>query len=256
MHRFFMKDLFTLGLDALYQREAKPFSNSLDIIEGYKVLDNAIDKTTGKPNRDNFIWTGLARLLITAGDISFAAIRVETSRDPANPDVIAKWAFAYDLGEEHGGYIPFMWVYPTDHTVEQAMPMDMEAKATGPIFPGNPTQFMAKMGAYPVSVNPALAARSTAALNFILAQYLHEAGLSVHEHWVPANDTSKDYARYYLSDGLDHYLLDYDAPALVRALATIDRLSGRTEEDGAILLDEATEKDADQMAADNPDLPV
>jgi hypothetical protein len=248
---FFMKDLYDHGMCAVRGQYLSAPQTSWDIVQGYTLLDDAID-ATGKPNRDFHIWTGLARLLITAGDISHAAIDITTARDMDASDQLLYWQFGYDL-DDRGGDIPFMWVYPTTESADQCAPA-FPHKPLGPIAAPS---YLAKLGSYPMMVNPALAQRATAALNYILVQYLTEAGLSVDQHWVP-EDTSLHIGRYHLTDGIDHYLIDYDAPALARALSIIDRAAGRTAADGAILIDDNLPDDtteasvaSDSSAADD-----
>lgn len=226
---FFMKDLYDEGLAAARNThfQASP-RDSLSIVNGYTLLDEAFD-ADGKPNRDYHLWTGLVRLLISAGDICHAAVKVRVSRDESDP-VIRQWSFYYEMNQLE--YL-FLTVYRTDQTAEESKP-SFEHKALGSI---DKKSYMAKLGAYPLLVNPALARRSTAALNFIAAHYLTEAGLHLDASWHP-EDTSKHFARYHLTDGVDHYIIDYAAPVLLNALAFIDHLSGRTEEDGGIVLDD------------------
>lgn len=236
---FFMKDLYDQGIDILKPaREPRQSGiNSLTFLDGYTLMDEAID-VDGKPNYDYFIWTGLARLLITAGDLTHVAVKVTVSPG-YSADVGRRWDFGYDLGPKHGGMRMFMSLYPIADTevsvAEGAKPMGAVSAEE---------EYIPKLGAYPMMVNPTMGRRSTAALNFILAMALRQGGLTVTGHWIP-EDTSTGEAVYLLSDGLVHYNLRYNGPALEQCLATIDALVGRTEEDGAIIL--AMPADADGL---------
>jgi hypothetical protein len=121
----------------------------------------------------------------------------------------------------------------------------------------NPNTYRAKLEAYPMSVHPRMAQRAVSTIHFMIALYLINTGLTVREHWFP-EDTSQGFARYLLSDGVEHYLLDFDGPALTILLAHLDAYAGRTEEEGAILLDGSQQPPtlSAVLSDENPDLPT
>lgn len=244
---FFMKDLFDQGLAIVKGLPFCDLGNSASILEGYNLMDQA-EGPDGKPNYDYYIWTGLARLLISAGDLSHAAVKVTVSR-PAETAAGYRWDFAYELGREDLDR-PFISLFPIASPSDQIIDPSsiVDSRDMGPIV--STEEYIPKLGAYPLMVNPAMGRRSTAALNFILASALRMTGLTVHSHWTPVN-TAEGAAIYVMSDGITCYQMTYDGPALERAMAEIDQRAGRTEEDGAVLLNADVPVDADGLDVAN-----
>lgn len=258
-HRsFFMKDLYTDGLWAV-KRQRRPdtaLMNSMEIVEGYKILDTTEDEETGRPYRDYFVWFALAQLMLAAGDLVNTSIQVEHRYSPGKGLIEGgAWRFGFALpttlsvngtSTEYRRH-PFLSLYPVDTaTVTEAFlseqllgPTDENGespyKAMGSI---DATHLFVKMGSYPMAVHPGLKNRSVATqLPYILVGMLVErTALHVLQHWQP-EDTSANPGVYLLSDGFDTYLMVYDAPALRDCLIRIDAAVGRTEEDGAIVAD-------------------
>lgn len=259
---FFLKDLYTDGLWAVkrQRRPATAVLDSLEIVEGFKLLDNAEDAETGRPYRDYFIWYALGRLMLVAGDLVNAAVHVE-HRYPSGKGLSESgaWRFGFALptarsfnGAGSGHQVQtFLTLYPVDTaTVSEAFlhegllgDQDRKAlddsaihyKAMGSI---DPIHLFVKMGSYPMAVHPGLKHRSVATqLPYNLVGTLVEnTGLQVLQHWQP-EDTSANPGVYLLSDGVDSYVVVFDAPALRDCLIEIDAAVGRTEEDGAIVAD-------------------
>lgn len=225
---FFMKDILDLGYAAVKGLAPAYATNAMDLVRGYNLMDEAYT-ADGKPRPDFFIWTALARLQITAGDIAHAAVKVHV-QSSEKYDELKEWSFGYQLDDV---LRTFMVLTRVETPIEHAAPGGFPTKAVGPI---DPTSYIAKLGSYPLQVHPRLAQRATAALNFMLIQHLTEAGILVAEHWIPEN-TAENFARYRLTDGQLTYHLDYYAPKLVEALKIIDAFGGRTEEDGALVDD-------------------
>lgn len=236
---FFMKDLYDIGLSVAKKQPYSPTPNSMALLDGYTLMDDAID-ANGKPNYDYHIWTGLARLLISAGDLSHVGVLV-TAEPGDLPEAGQGWSFAFDFNDAFGERT-FLTLYPVTGIGDYS---DTH-KAMGPI--ATEAEYMPKLGAYPLMVNPAMGRRATAALNFILAMALRSAGLQVIAHYVP-EDTSTGEAIYLLSDGQTHYQMDYHGPILEEALSIIDVHVGRTEEDGAVIMDAPILNSADGIEA-------
>jgi len=255
---FYLKDIYTTGLKAV-RREAQSAiqwpSDSMEVMGGYTLLDDAEDEESGRPIRDYYLWTAIARLMITAGDLATAAVEVE-HRWPEGAPLTqgGAWRFSYRFRTMENGaaahYIhPFLTLFPVspDTTLadfeacmrsvkaDDADAKDVAYKAMGSI---DKTQLFSKLGAYPLAVHPKLGQRSIAVqLPYLLADTLiDDTGLQLLQHWQP-EDTSEHPGVYYFSDGVDPYVMVYHAPALRDCLIRIDAAVGRTEADGAITAD-------------------
>lgn len=254
-YAFWLKDVYTDGL-AVAKRKAALYNqvnDSLDITRGYTLLDEAEDEESGRPVRDYYLWAAMARLMISAGDLVTAAVNVEHIFAPDSLMTEGGgWRFSYVFERKEKGHTtleskPFLTLFPvTPETTLETFTTCVNDATLAPedhpiayrtMGPIDPTQFIAKLGAYPLAVHPKLVERAIAVqLHGLLMGALVETGLQVLQHWQPV-DTSVNPAIYYLSDGADPYVMVYDAPVLRDCLIEIDAAVGRTEADGAIVAD-------------------
>jgi hypothetical protein len=280
-HRHFLfKDLYDKGLEVVTGVELEPSKSSADLLPAIQAMDNAFD-ANGKPNYDLHVWMALCRVMINAGDVLFAAIKADVmwNRETQQAD---SWNFHYDLSGGIAGEIiedlakrlpnrsalpwgsflklsrfePSWDDQPSLEDVIQIAQRDIPfaTKKMGAVDP-NPNAYRAKLEAYPMSVHPRMAQRAVSTIHFVVALYLKETGLTIREQWFP-EDSSQGFARYLLSDGIEHYLMDFDGPALAVVLAHLDAFSGRDEEDGAVILDQERPSMLDVLVEENPELPT
>lgn len=280
-HRhFLLKDLYDAGLHIATGQPVTHAKTSTDVLTALSAMDHGFDPITGKPNYDLHIWLGLGFLLLSAGDVVIASTRVDVYWNEEEQSA-NQWFMGLDLKDHpiaeavrsklgtanrslhraHNDHVVFVhltkWDSKEEHTVDAVSELmkpedryDLTYKAMGRV---TPEQYRARLGAYPLSVHPKLASRAAGAIPFHLISSLGQTGLFVQEHWFP-DDTSKGFARYHLTDGVEHYELDFHAPRLLTVLALIDKYEGRTEDVGGIVLDDDTETTSD-LAAENPELP-
>jgi len=284
---FFMKDIYDRGLAIAIGAPYSPIGEfSTDILSAITAMDKAFD-ADGKPDYDLHIWMGLSRLMIGVGDVIVAAVQVDVDRPEEGPAM--KWTFSLDL-EGHpaakklpallaqtsmfdnahqrqceGAMIssPFLTLTrlfnvddrTADDVSDYLKPnqFDVPFKAMGPV---DPNHYINKLGAYPLMVHPKFPARAIANIHYVLMMYLSKTGLLVREHWIP-EDTSRGHARYHLTDGIEHYVLDYKAPALLAIVASIDKVEKHGEADGGLILEalEAMDEQEPNNDLEETDLP-
>lgn len=248
---FLMKDLYTKGMDLVLDRAPRLAYSSLDIVEGYRIIDDGgFDKETGAPDYDRHVWYALGRLLVAAGAIEQVAIVVKAT---PSTDGSHDWAFFYDLPEAGEDFLTLR--FTDDEDIATLVPQGFPTRALGDIV--DVDSYVPRIGAYALSVHPRLAERSPSSIAILLAMQLRDTGLLVKQIYHPM-DTAKHYARYVLSDGLQHAVIDFHGPRLVQALSVIDAFVGRTAEEGGLINDLEPQTDTTihaDLAADNDGLP-
>lgn len=276
--RFLFKDLYDQGLAAATGTIVDTSAQSSDILVAVKAMDQAIS-ADGTPNYDLHIWMALCRLMINAGDVLLAAVEANVVWNPALQRGV-KWSFGYnvdpgildmnaeELAQRLPGYSlvdPFVEITVLEHVLEPKDDLQewidtfnpgrlhgdgFATKAMGGI---DPSQYMVKLDSYPMMVHPKLRQRAVGTIATMIAIWLAETGVTIRQFWIP-EDTSKGFARYILSDGIEHYQLDFHGPLLAYLMAKLDAYSDRSEEEGAVILDDLPAKETD-LTASNPELP-
>jgi hypothetical protein len=267
-HAFLLKDLCDHGLFAVKNRGedmvVHPKAKSLsDILPAVLAADNLYD-SEGVPNYDLHIWLALATMLINAGDAIFTGVTATVS---GVDDQITDWKLALDFRDS-----PALWDTATadaqerlkgekgvvdmsvvSHafltvrrlTQEEGMAMEGVIEHHTPHHDGFTWKAMGdiddkdlavKMVSYSASVHPRMKDRTVANIPLYIAAKFGDAGLGIRQHWFP-EDTSRSYARYFLSDGIDHFVMDFHGGYLAVLLSHLDKYVGRDEELGGIILD-------------------
>lgn len=256
-----------------HQHRAKSLS---DVLPAITASDNLFKEGTGEPDFDLHIWIALATMLISAGDAIFSGVKAwiigRTTGADDHLDEVIQWEFRLDftetqplwddtmadsdkrmLGESNlpdtnlhqGRFLTLTRLLDERQKEDGSGTIDEIVAKYTPSTPGFAWRPMGeilekdlavKMLTYPASVNPQMKDRTVANIPLYIAAKLGDAGLHVVEHWFP-DDTSRSFARYILSDGIEHFVMDFHGGHLAVVLAHLDKYIGRDADMGGILLD-------------------
>lgn len=269
---FLLKDVYDQGLAAASGLPPQASAMSSDVFPAVMAMDQAF-AADGRPNYDLHIWMALCRLMITVGDLLTTAIQVGVTWDNEQQRT-SRWDFSYstdpgqfdfdntELGTRLPGYLsnhPFLELKlleggPAEGEnfqvwVDGLHPTQFPTKVMGAI---DPRAYVVKLESYPIMVHPKLRQRAAGTIATMIAMWLAETGIVIHQSWFP-EDTSHGFARYILSDGIEHYQFDFHAPFLAYLMSKLDTFAGRSEDEGRIVLD-ALDQPTD-LSQDNPELP-
>jgi hypothetical protein len=248
-----------------------------DVLPAITASDNLFKEGTGEPDFDLHIWLALATMLIGAGDAIFSGVKAwligrTTTIDDTSVDEVIHWEFRLDfsgtesvwlesmddshkrmIGENrlpdtslhHGRFLTITHLLDERQKEEGSGTIDQIVAKYTPSVPGFAWRPMGeilekdleiKMLTYPASVHPQLKDRTIANIPLYVAAKLGDAGLYVVEHWFP-EDTSRSFARYILSDGIEHFVMDFHGGHLAVILSHLDTYIERDAADGGIQLD-------------------
>lgn len=273
-HRsFLLKDIFDQGLEAVTNKRTvcmtRPATSLSDILPAILAADNLYAEDTGAPNFELHIWLALASMLIGAGDALFSGVLASVGGHGMAPhaETLTQWDFQLNfagtesvwlesmadshkrmLGEggvmdtsvHHGRFLSLTRITDSGDTTLDELRATLAPRAPGFAWRAMgeivDRDLAVKMVTYPASVHPQLKDRTIANIPLYVAAKLGDAGVMVREHWFP-EDTSKSFARYLLSDGIEHFFMDFHGGHLAVLLAHLDQYIGRDADMGGIFLD-------------------